>query len=714
MTINRKDLDQYLKDTGQMFHMMQKLGGLYDDEGRGQPCPFCGGEDRLWYSEEYGKCYCRKCMPDGKGCSIYDLVMHKYDVSFPEALALIAEASGFEISTDRQTIPSPPQNAKPEEATKFHLSELVEDSYPFTAVHKLRPEIDFVAYKRAGAVVFSDRKKRDVAIPMFGNDGNISGYVRYHANGGKPMISKGSKSGIVGVNAWDALWSKRQVGTAVIKCAGVSDYLTLSQLIVDCGLDADYYVFTNGAGEGENPSKFDPALRPALEGQSVFVIADNDDAGVAGAQKWAGHLATYADDVRILHPPRTWDDKPIKDLRDFVASAGVAAVLDWLRSAPEQAEPVEPNKVGVPFTKAADDPILVRVSEVEEKEIVWLWLNKIALGMLSLITGLAGIGKSFWTVYMTAIITTGRDWADGTPCEKGSVLFFYGEEGIADTYKKRFRANGANQDNVVFMKGKLTFDEKSKKLSEDDVTLIDVVVIEKAIKETAEKTGLPVKMVVIDPISNYWGAKTNENSNADVRSNLRPMQLLAEKMEVAFVMIQHTGKGDKEHAQQQVLGSTGIVAICRAVWGISVDPNDRDKRLFSPMKVNCGYDHTAVSYRIVPPDGTVEIVETGIRKTADDVLDEQRKARESRGRKPDIRNDCEDRMLEILADGRKVQSTDIKTTLRSEGFRESMINTVKRELGVKSIADGGKGRFWWLPPDSEVADAAASEIENAD
>jgi len=208
-------------------------------------------------------------------------------------------------------------------------------------------------------------------------------------------------------------------------------------------------------------------------------------------------------------------------------------------------------------------------------------------------------------------------------------------------------------------------------------------------------------MIVIDPISNYWDAKTNENSNADVRAALRPLQLLAEETGVAFVMIQHTGKGDKEHAQQQVLGSTAIVAICRAVWGILVDLDDKDTLLFVPVKINCGYNHTAVSYRITPPDGTVEIIETGIRKTADDVLCEQRKARSQRGRKPDKRNDCEDRLLEILADGKKVSSTDIKATLEAEGFKSAMIDTIKRELGVKSIPEG-KSRLWWLPSDSEV------------
>ena|GEM_PF-6894799 len=93
--------------------------------------------------------------------------------------------------------------------------------------------------------------------------------------------------------------------------------------------------------------------------------------------------------------------------------------------------------------------------------------------------------------------------------------------------------------------------------SEIDITLLDIAEIERAIEDTANITGLPVLMVVIDPISNYWGG-IKENSNAEVRSVLKPLQHLAEKTETAFVLIQHTGKADKEYAQQRVLGSTGM------------------------------------------------------------------------------------------------------------------------------------------------------------
>jgi hypothetical protein len=88
------------------------------------------------------------------------------------------------------------------------------------------------------------------------------------------------------------------------------------------GLENDYYAFTNGAGEGEDPDKFEPLLRPALSGQSVGVIQDNDAAGETGAQRWAEAIAEYAADVRIIRIPPVVFDCKVKDLRNFFNTDG--------------------------------------------------------------------------------------------------------------------------------------------------------------------------------------------------------------------------------------------------------------------------------------------------------------------------------------------------------------------------------------------------------
>ena len=337
-------------------------------------------------------------------------------------------------------------------------------------------------------------------------------------------------------------------------------------------------------------------------------------------------------------------------------------------------------------------PKLILASDVKRKPIRWLWENKILRGALSLITGLSGVTKTYWTVYMSACITNGKDWADGSPCDLGSVLLFYGEEGIADLYMERFECNGVDRSKVVFWDGMV--DENNER---SDVSLKMIDEIENAIKAAAEKTGIPVQMVVVDPISNFWGG-VNENSNADVRSVLRQLQRLAEKTGVAFVLIPHTGKSGKSHAQQKILGSTGIVAACRAVWGVFVDPDDKNVRLFAPVKVNFGYNHTAVSYRISVPDGRVEIIDGSIPDlTADDIESAQKAARrEARSLRPSKREECALWLWAVLMDGEQPVKK-IYELGKEKGYSEPTIDRAKAELEIESkrVGFGKEGYIMW-------------------
>jgi len=342
--------------------------------------------------------------------------------------------------------------------------------------------------------------------------------------------------------------------------------------------------------------------------------------------------------------------------------------------------------------KSVLHPKLVLASDVKKQPVRWLWDNKILRGSLSLITGLSGMTKTYWTVYMASCITTGKNWADGSPCERGSVLFFYGEEGIADVYLERFEANGVDQSKVVFWDGMVDENDES---SEVDVSLKMVADIEYAINTAAEKTGVPVQMVVVDPISNYLD--TNENSNTAVRSVLKRLQRLADKTDVAFVLIQHTGKSSKAHAQQKVLGSTAIVAACRAVWGVFVDPDDKNTRIFAPVKMNVGHHHTAVSYRI-SSGGKVEILDGSIPDmTADDIESAQQAARrEARNQRPSKRDECAMWLWGILSDGEKPVN-QIYELGKAQGYSERTIDRAKAELevGSKRVGFGKEGHIVW-------------------
>ena len=301
---------------GKEIELAKQLGILVEGIGKEhkQYCPFCRGTSGERFYIRTGDKTTFHCRQKCFSGDLIALVMKSHNVDFKTAIQQIADVVGHV-----GTVNSRPQTVAVQDKPIPFLDtfRLDADSLVFKATALHRPDILFDDYQRAGAKLFRD----GIAIPMFDTDGIESGWVRYFQNGGKPKLL--GKSGIVGI---DAIYNLRTAKSAkiVFKTAGVSDYLVLAGQIAALGLESDYYVFTNGAGEGELPGKFEALLRPALTGQTVGVIQDNDEAGESGALRWAESIAEYAADVRIIGLPEIVFDCSVKDLRDFFGVDGTA------------------------------------------------------------------------------------------------------------------------------------------------------------------------------------------------------------------------------------------------------------------------------------------------------------------------------------------------------------------------------------------------------
>jgi hypothetical protein len=316
---------------GREFAIAKSLiGNLTDGNGkdRNQGCPICGegkSKSRFYFRSDGGTFHCRKC--NFRSGDIIALVGRVRGVSMGEAFDIVAAHVGYGgASAGSPVRREPERKSEPPPPSAFPTFPLDGDSPIFQAVQKCRPEITFATYQRVGAKLFRVGRNEGIAIPMFAVDGVLSGWVCYGADGSK-RNTKGSNSGFVGTEAIHSL-RRGQQAKIVFKTAGVSDYLILLQKLIEAGLEGDYFGFTTGAGENERPEKFEPLLHPALTGQTVAVIADNDEAGATGAQRWAESIAEYGGDVYIIELPPVIFDCDIKDLRDFFApDAGVLTDL---------------------------------------------------------------------------------------------------------------------------------------------------------------------------------------------------------------------------------------------------------------------------------------------------------------------------------------------------------------------------------------------------
>ena len=104
-------------------------------------------------------------------------------------------------------------------------------------------------------------------------------------------------------------------------------------------------------------------------------------------------------------------------------------------------------------TVADDGVILVQASTLTPEAVAWLWLHWLALGKFHVLAGPPGQGKTTIALACAATVSAGGRWPDGSPCAKGNVLIWSGEDDPRDTLLPRLIAWGADVSRVYFIEG---------------------------------------------------------------------------------------------------------------------------------------------------------------------------------------------------------------------------------------------------------------------
>jgi hypothetical protein len=337
------------------------------------------------------------------------------------------------------------------------------------------------------------------------------------------------------------------------------------------------------------------------------------------------------------------------------------------------------------------------MSDIAPREIQWLWRSRIALGKLTLIAGDPGLGKSMLTANMAAHVTTGRDWPDGSPCPKGSVILVSGEDDPADTIRPRLDAAGADANRVHLL-------ESVKDAGrERGFTLGDVLPLAGLLDEIGD-----CKLVIVDPISAYI-AGTDSHNNADMRALLTPLAQMAAGHNVSVTAVSHLNKAQAGNALSRVTGSLAFVAAARAAYIVARDPDDQAKRLLLPIKNNLGNDRTGLSYRIAEELGVPYITwdRSPVTMSADEALAPRIENENQRA----SRSDAAEFLAGLLKD-LPVPVDDIKRDAKDAGYSWSTVRRAKELIGAKSKKSGFEkgGWVWFLPPNAKMLSRADTRL----
>jgi len=235
--------------------------------------------------------------------------------------------------------------------------------------------------------------------------------------------------------------------------------------------------------------------------------------------------------------------------------------------------------------------LVTRASDVKSRSIRWAWTGRMAIGYLTVQTGIEGIGKSVFDAWMIARWTRGElpgEWRD-TPV---NVLVVASEDGIADTWKPRLDLAGADTERASF----LNIDALGPEWNVRDG--IDPL--------TAAMREVEARVVFLDALLDhmpYPKGGESINSPTFVRGALGPLKRAARELDVVGLYSMHPPKGPRASFRDLVQASQAFAAVPRVgllfAWHPDDAPNAVDsRRVLIRGKGNLGRDPGTLEFRV--------------------------------------------------------------------------------------------------------------------
>lgn len=247
------------------------------------------------------------------------------------------------------------------------------------------------------------------------------------------------------------------------------------------------------------------------------------------------------------------------------------------------------SKPQIQLFKPTGRLVTVCAADIKPEHVDWLVDQSFPLGMLAVIGGQPGLGKSQISINLAAGVTTGKGLpGTGSFNNLGSVIILANEDDAARTIRPRLDAAGADISKVHIVEG------VAREGADVDMFQLDLDIAE--LRERALQIG-DVKLIVIDPPSAYLGTKVDSYKESDVRRVLMPLGTLAHDTGAMILLIVHLNKRTDGGAQQRFSGSTAWTAAPRVGFMVAEDPLTK-QRFMLPVKNNIGDDRLGYQYHI--------------------------------------------------------------------------------------------------------------------